>query len=213
MIASHNRDCSVVGVDFNPDYVRYAEDRRGEAALTNLTFEQGDIRRLRYADASFDVIWSRFVLYFLPDPEAAISEFKRLLRPGGIAILSLHNWPSLLDFPDDKSLRERRARALGAIADTGLALKAPAMLTVAGFADIAVEIELDPIYTAIGAIGADNRRNYADVLAGGRRRVADALGGEREADLFATDLLAYLDRPDTYTYSLLWTIEGRVPFA
>jgi SAM-dependent methyltransferase len=162
LIASRQRDWSVVGVDFNPNYVRYAEDRRRAESLANLTFEQGDVRRLHFAEASFDLVWSRFVLYFLPDPEAAITEFKRLVRPGGIVILSLHNWTSLINFPEDEILRGRQDRAFGAIAGMSLAPKVPSMLSAAGFGDISVEIELDPIYTAIGNVGADSRRNYAD---------------------------------------------------
>ena len=77
LMASTHPQWDVVGVDFNPAYVEYARDRGG---LANLLFEQGHLRALNFADASFDVIWSRFVLYFLPDPEDAIREFRRVLR-------------------------------------------------------------------------------------------------------------------------------------
>jgi ubiquinone/menaquinone biosynthesis C-methylase UbiE len=78
LIASTHPEWDVVGVDFNPAYVAYARD---SGRFANLSFEQGDLRALKFADASFDVIWSRFVLYFLPSPEDAIREFRRVLRP------------------------------------------------------------------------------------------------------------------------------------
>jgi ubiquinone/menaquinone biosynthesis C-methylase UbiE len=83
LIASHHPHFEVVGIDLNPAYISYAQDLGRAAALDNLTFEQGDLRALPFTPASFDVIWSRFVLYFLPNPEAAIAEFRRVIRPGG----------------------------------------------------------------------------------------------------------------------------------
>src|SRR5450631_3747732 len=66
LMASSHPEWDIVGVDFNPAYVAYARDR---ARSANLSFEQGDLRAMNFADSSFDVIWSRFVLYFLPSPE------------------------------------------------------------------------------------------------------------------------------------------------
>jgi ubiquinone/menaquinone biosynthesis C-methylase UbiE len=79
LIASTHPEWDVVGVDFNSAYIAYARDR---GRFANLSFERGDLRALKFADASFDVIWSRFVLYFLRSPEDAIREFRRVLRPG-----------------------------------------------------------------------------------------------------------------------------------
>jgi ubiquinone/menaquinone biosynthesis C-methylase UbiE len=72
LIASTHPEWDVVGVDFNSAYIAYARDR---GRFANLSFERGDLRALNLADASFDVIWSRFVLYFLPSPEDAIENF------------------------------------------------------------------------------------------------------------------------------------------
>ena len=63
LMASTHPEWDMVGVDFSPAYIAYARDR---SRFANLSFEQGDLRALNFADASFDVIWSRFVLYFLP---------------------------------------------------------------------------------------------------------------------------------------------------
>jgi ubiquinone/menaquinone biosynthesis C-methylase UbiE len=99
LIASSPPGWAVVGVDFNPAYVAYARDRANSERLANLSFEKGDSHALRFADASFDFIWSRFVLYFLPRPEEAIREFRRLLRPGGEVVVALHDFPNIIDHP------------------------------------------------------------------------------------------------------------------
>jgi ubiquinone/menaquinone biosynthesis C-methylase UbiE len=210
LMASTHPGWDVVGVDFNPAYVAYARDR---GRFANLSFEQGDLRALNFADASFDVVWSRFVLYFLPCPEDAIREFRRVLRPGGEVVVALHNFPNMIDHPEDAELRNRRTRAFSAILDGDLPQKLPSMLSQCGFRDVSVEIELDRIYSALGPISAEGRRNYAEVLQAGMERIAQSLGSQVEAERLITDLFEYLDRSDTYTYSLLWMIKGHMPSA
>ena len=199
-----------MGVDFNSAYIAYARDR---GRFANLSFERGDLRALNFADASFDVIWSRFVLYFLPSPEDAIREFRRILRPGGEVVVVLHNFPNMIDHPEDAELRKRRARAFSSILDGYLPQKLPSLLSKCGFRDVYVEVELDRIYSAIGSIGVEGRRNYGEVLQVGMEPISKSLGSQAEAERLIADLFAYLNRPDTYTYSLLWTIRCHAPSA
>lgn len=46
-------------------------------------FYRGDAERLPYADDTFDVIWSSGSIEYWPDPVAALTEFRRVTRPGG----------------------------------------------------------------------------------------------------------------------------------
>ena len=72
----------VTGVDFAPAML--AEARRKAAAQgLAVRFEEADAEHLPYPAASFDLAISRHVLWTLPHPEAAIAEWKRVLRPGG----------------------------------------------------------------------------------------------------------------------------------
>jgi SAM-dependent methyltransferase len=51
--------------------------------------ERMDITSIEYPDDSFDVIYCSHVLEHIPDDRKAMSEFRRVLRPGGWAILQV----------------------------------------------------------------------------------------------------------------------------
>lgn len=58
-----------------------------EALNSELTIrvEDGDAHRLRFADASFDGLFCSIVLCSLRDPRLALSEMRRVLKPGSPA--------------------------------------------------------------------------------------------------------------------------------
>lgn len=51
-------------------------------------FVAGSCEELPFADNSFDAAWSYAVLEHVPNPEAAFSEMRRVLRPGGLLLLA-----------------------------------------------------------------------------------------------------------------------------
>ena len=50
----------------------------------------GDAQRLPFVDASFDVLIAAHMLYHVPDADAAVFEFARVLAPGGHALVVLN---------------------------------------------------------------------------------------------------------------------------
>lgn len=62
-----------------------AEAKKG-ACPKNLRFEVADALSLPYADASFDAVIIVNALHLLPEPERALREIARVLRPDGILI-------------------------------------------------------------------------------------------------------------------------------
>ena len=77
-----------------------ADSRTRRAAATHLGVRQlewpkilrMDARDLRFSDASFDFVYSRSVFQHITNPEAALHEIRRTLRPGGATHISLHLW-------------------------------------------------------------------------------------------------------------------------
>lgn len=68
----------IVGVDFSAGMVARAAEK-----YPDVEFQQGDAAALPFADASFDVVTARHMLYHVPDVAAALAEFRRVLKPGG----------------------------------------------------------------------------------------------------------------------------------
>jgi len=67
-----------IGLDFAPVMVAKAR-----SLLPAVTFLVGDAEDLPFADASFDAVMTNFGLLHLAQPEKALREFLRVLRPGG----------------------------------------------------------------------------------------------------------------------------------
>jgi SAM-dependent methyltransferase len=79
----------VVGTDLSGEMIELARTRARVAAAGNVRFERGDAQVLEFADASFDAVLCALGLMYVPGPEAAIAEFRRVLRPGGRAVTAV----------------------------------------------------------------------------------------------------------------------------
>jgi len=80
-----NRLC---GVDISEPMLRKAQERVVELGLTHV---EGlwvmDAEHLSFPDASFDVVVAQYVITTVPNPEATLDEFARVLKPGGEIVL------------------------------------------------------------------------------------------------------------------------------
>lgn len=74
---------SVTAVDVSPAMVEHTRSAVRARQLDQVTVEVMDATRPTLTEASFDVLASSLVLFFLPDPGAALGRWLRLLRPGG----------------------------------------------------------------------------------------------------------------------------------
>ena len=76
-----------LGIDANRDMLAIARTQLDEADITHASVRQADIFNLPLERESFDVVTIHQVLHFLHDPEPAIAEAARVLRPGGRIII------------------------------------------------------------------------------------------------------------------------------
>ena len=75
---------SLHGSDLSPAMLQVA----GERLEGRVRLLQARAEVLPYADESFDAVISSSVLHYVPEPEAALGEVRRVLRPGGRLVLT-----------------------------------------------------------------------------------------------------------------------------
>src|SRR5689334_15283228 len=74
-LAQNDEIRGVRGLDFSPVYVAYARRRSTDPRIE---FQTGDACALPFPDASFDHALSMLVLQFIPQPERAVREMRRV---------------------------------------------------------------------------------------------------------------------------------------
>ncbi|MEO8113826.1 MAG: methyltransferase domain-containing protein [Phenylobacterium sp.] len=79
----------VLGIDISGEMISFAHRRAAELGLPNTSFQRMEAEQLDLADASFDVGLCALGLMYVPEPEAALAELRRVLRPGGRMALAV----------------------------------------------------------------------------------------------------------------------------
>jgi ubiquinone/menaquinone biosynthesis C-methylase UbiE len=79
-------DARVVGCDFSRGMLLQAAQRRRRALWV-----QADAARLPFPASAFDAVVSTEAFHWFPDQDAALREFFRVVRPGGVLLVALVN--------------------------------------------------------------------------------------------------------------------------
>jgi SAM-dependent methyltransferase len=195
---------TVFGLDLEVFRLVEARRRTEEGAIVNAAFLGGDLHALPFPDASFDAVFSHHVLQHVRDPLAALREFHRVLRPGGVvgirdpdegATLFAPMTPLLVEARD---LEMRLRRHLGS--DPTYARNQRRLLLEAGF----VRPEAQAVVQAWGTPPLAR-----ESAVGWRRRLAGPSGGAMLVALgwitpdrltaIVDEILAWGERPDAFS--------------
>jgi ubiquinone/menaquinone biosynthesis C-methylase UbiE len=172
------------GVDISPGMVGETAAEAARLGLTQAAVTVGDAEAPDFPDGSFDAVTSSFVLPQLPDPQAALHAYARLLRPGGTLAVSRF----LPGFHPDWRAVDEALEPFAPAARPSDEVDPPALAEAAGFTHV-IDEELAVLITL------PDPAAWWDYLWGSvyRGRVADIpeehLPAARAASLAATEPL------------------------
>ena len=85
----YSKNDRIVGIDISEPMLAKARKRVRRLRLNHVeTIAVMDAERLMFPEASFDVVVAQYVVTAVPNPEKALDEFARVVRPGGEIILT-----------------------------------------------------------------------------------------------------------------------------
>jgi ubiquinone/menaquinone biosynthesis C-methylase UbiE len=141
-------DAEIVGVEREPAWIQRAGDRARERGLGGrVRFVEGVAERLPFAEGSFDLVTCQTVLMHVRDAATVVAEMVRVVRPGGLVLLSEpNNAAGMLvagSVEADESVAQRlerlgfllvcqRGKAIVGDGDAAVADRLPAMLRRCG---------------------------------------------------------------------------------
>jgi ubiquinone/menaquinone biosynthesis C-methylase UbiE len=199
------------GLDISSDRIKEATRMNRENPRTR--FVCGDAQAMQFPADSFDVVYCRMLLQYLPKKERAVAEMARVCAPGGTVLLQDLDGQLLWHYPEDAVLQSAVEKVVSALGSTGfdpfVGRKLFWLARRAGLENIKVQAE--NYHLIAGEVEPETLKQWELKLDIAAPQMARALGGEDEARECSQRFLEYLSRPDTLTYSTVFTVTGEKP--
>jgi ubiquinone/menaquinone biosynthesis C-methylase UbiE len=196
------------GLDISDERVQEAKERNRANAQAN--FVRGDAQAMDFASNSFDLVYSRMLLEYLKDKERAVREIVRVCKRGGAVLLQDLDGQLLWHYPEDPMVQGTVEKVVRALAATGfdpfVGRKLFFLAHQAGLKNIDVQVEC--YHLIAGEIEPAILEQWELKLDIAGPQLARLLGSESEAREQSRRFLEYLLRPDTLTYSTVFTVTG-----
>ena len=197
-------------VAFDQSQERLDEGRKLSPAK-NLEFVKGDLYAPPLEPGSFDFIWCRFIFEYLSDPDAALAQFKRLLKPGGKVVVGDLDGNTIWHYPEPPEVAEGLPKIMRAIEgqfDPHAGRKLFHRFRRAGLEQL--RVHLLPYHLFAGEASARDMSNWEAKIRNLRGPGEKTLGREGW-ERFGRAYLEMLRAPDSLTYSVLFFVEGVRP--
>ena len=178
-----------------------------------MSFVRGDAHAMDFPSNRFDLVYSRMLLEYLKDKEQAVREMVRVCRPGGTVLLQDLDGQLLWHYPEDSEMQRTSEKVVTALAATGfdpfVGRKLFSFAQRAGLQHIDVQVE--SYHLIAGVVGPEILKQWELKLEIAAPQLTKVLGNETAAREHAKRFLEYLRRPDTLTYSTVFTVSGKKP--
>jgi len=203
----------VIGTGIDISAVRIQQATEANRRNPRLRFLHGDARQMKLPSGSFDLVYTRMLLQYIPDKETAVAEMVRVCKPGGVVLIQDLDGQLVWHYPEEALMQETLHRVMKSLSETGfdpfVGRKLFWMSRNAGLENLRTQVEC--YHLIAGEIDSAIFEQWELKLEIARPHLERALGSEYEADEEIRRFLNYLKRPDTLTYSTLFTVTGEKP--
>jgi len=205
-----NLDSSIraTGIDVSQGRLQQAMEKNRENS--RVKFICGDAQSMEFRSNSFDLVYCRMLLQYLKEKERAVSEMARVCKPGGTVLLQDLDGQLLWHYPDEPAVQQTLEKVVAALAATGfdpfVGRKLFWLARNAGLTNLDVQAEC--YHLIVGEADARILKQWELKMEIARPLLSRVLGSEREAKEQSRAFLEFLRRPDTLTYSTVFTVAG-----
>ena len=133
----------VIGMDLDETKLELARVEAARCGIDNVTYRAGDVTN-GSLPSGFDLVYARFLLTHLVEPEAAVRGFVDSLGPGGICVVEDIDVSGCFCYPESDAYRAAIelycATALDRGVDPDIGRRLPELLAAAGCEDVSVNV-------------------------------------------------------------------------
>ena len=216
LVARQVHPGTVVGVDKESRLISQAKKDAQDLDLRNLEYHTGDASRLPLNSESFDLVYSRFLLAWVADPQQAVREQIRTTRSGGSISAVDVDFDAVIWHPPLPAFKKTRDAYIELLerqdADPFIGRKLYGLFIEAGLDEVVLEVH--PIL----AYGPQNEvlkgmlaHETARLESTGAQMVAQSLVSQVDLDEAMSELNRAEDDPQTIWWGALFACEGRKP--
>jgi ubiquinone/menaquinone biosynthesis C-methylase UbiE len=206
-------DGSIRATGIDVSAARVQEAKQKNRGTPQVDFVRGDAQAMEFPSDRFDLVYSRMLLEYLKDKEGAVREMARVCKPGGTVLLQDLDGQLLWHYPENPSVQRTLEKVVAALAVTGfdpfVGRKLFWLARNAGLTKIDVQAEC--YHLIAGEADPHILKQWELKLEIARSQLSRVLGSESEAKEQSRAFLEYLSRPDTLTYSTVFTVAGEKP--
>ncbi len=205
-----SKDTSIHGTGIDVSAARVQQAIEKHSSNPRLNFVRGDAHDVPFPSECFDLVYSRMLFEYLADKERAAAELVRVCQPGGHVLIQDLDGQLLWNYPEDPKLQRSIEAAITGLANTGfdpfVGRKLFTLAHKAGLDNIRVQVEC--YHLIAGEVDPNILKQWELKLEIAVPQVARIVGSESAAKEQAYRFVEYLRRPDTLTYSNVFTVTG-----
>jgi SAM-dependent methyltransferase len=186
---------AVVGMDMDRVKLELARQDAADARLSTISFREGDVTRLDVHGA-FDLVYARFLLTHMRDPQELVERMLRAARPGGLIVIEdidhsgVFSYPACAALGRHIELYNQLARLKGADPEIGPRL--PGLLRQGG----ALQVQLTMVQPTFMA-GEPKRLHQLTLASIAEGLIENGLATAAEIEELHCELDAFTSDPHT----------------